>query len=437
MENKSIHGKLHMFQKTMLLWDKFHPYNAVHVVRIPQPLDLPRLTSIIQQQLEKNHLTGFTLDRTQKRFSYQGGTAVVDIKVVEQKKEISAVLDNEIERQINTSFPTEGVITPFRFFVVKEDHVFYLGLVYLHIISDAEGIVYLLKNIVNAHMNKNTADDHVSLQHYPFTLRHMLQFNLKHLMSWLLTLPSYIFDVRGSCRVNCSDIDNYNISFSHVTLEPSQFHALVKASKKWGVTINDIVIAILLLSIAPFASKRLSLPRRKKISVASIVNIRKDLPIDIQWPFGLYLGSFMVSHTVPQGITLDHLAKDIHKQTVKIKKHKLYLRSFMEQLLALTLIPHFSPKRQKQFYAKYYPLWGGISNMNLNSLWDQSIEKNRIDYLRAVSTNPVVPLVFSITTVNDTVNVGISFKEAVFSRADYERIIKDISTYINTIGMSL
>jgi len=432
-----MNGKLHIFQKTMLLWDEIHPYNAVHVIRIPQSLDLPRLTGIIQKRLEMYHLTGFVLDRKRKRFFYRGGAADVDIKIVEQRKEISAALDNEIELQINTSFPKEGVITPFRFFILREDQFFYLGLVYLHIICDAESIVYLLKSIVNTYMNKNTADIRIPLRHYPFNLMHMLQFNLKHLISWLLTLPSHISDVRESCRVGHSDMNNYHNSFARVTLEPSQFHALVKASKTWGVTVNDILISILLLSISFFASKRFSSTRRKKISVASVVNIRKDLPMDIQRPFGLYLGSFVVSHTVPQGITLDHLAKDIHKQTVKIKRHKLYLRSLIEQLFALKLIPLFPPERQRKFYAKYYPLWGGISNVNLNTLWDLSNEENHVEYLRAVSTNPVVPFVLSLTTVQDTVNMGFSFRDAVFTRADCERLIIETLNFIRSVEMAL
>jgi hypothetical protein len=437
MNNKSIEGNLQIFQKTMLQWDEVHPYNAVHVTRVPQPLDMHRLTSIIQQQLEMYHLTGFVLDRKRKRFFYRGGTDEIDIKLIEQKEGISHALDNEIELQINTSFQTEGSINPFRFFVVKEDNSFSLGLVYLHIIAGAESIVYLLKSIVDTYMNNSTEDVRIPLEHYPFKLRHMLQFNIKHLMSWLLTLPSYIADVRGSCRVSFSDIENNHISFSHVTLEPSQLNALVNVSKKWKVTINDLLIAILLLSLSPFASKRFSLPRRKKISVATIVNIRKDLLIEVPRPFGLYLGSFIVSHTVPQGITLERLSQDIHKQTIRIKKHKLYLRSLIEQMFALTLIPYFDKKRQRKFYTKYYPLWGGISNVNLNNIWDQSLSEHPIDYLRTVSTNPVVPLVFSITTVKDIVNIGISFREAVFSRTDCERIIREISTCIHTIDMSL
>jgi len=429
--------KLHIFQRTMLLWNRIHPYNAVHVIRIPQPLDLPRLKNIIQKQLEIYHLTGLALDKKQKRFSYKGGAVAVNVKIIEEQNKISAALDNEIAIQLNTSFPTDNVITPFRFFVVREGSFFYLGLVYLHFVSSADSIVYLLQSIFNKYMNKNSADIALSLQHYYLNLRHILTFNMRYLIGWLLTLPSYIADVRRSFRPSYPDIDNHHISFSHFSIEPPQFRALVKASKRWGVTLNDIFLALLLLSISPFASNRLTSPRRKKISVASVVNIRKELPLGIQRPFGLYLGSFMVSHNVPKGITLDHLAKDIHEQTVKIKRQKLYLRSLIEQMLALTLIPLFSQKRQRKFYAKYYPLWGGISNINLNTLWDRSIEETPFDYLRAVSTGPVAPLVFSLTTVNETVKVGVSLRDTVFSGTDCEKIIREISNYIRTIEMTL
>ncbi len=433
MKNGSMKDKLHVFQRTMLLWNRIHPYNAVHVIRMLQPLDLPRLESIIQKQLEMYHLTGLALDKKQKRFSYQGGAAAINVKIIEEPNDVSAALDNEIAIQLNTSFPMENVITPFRFFVVREGSFFYLGLVYLHFVSSAESIIYLLQSIFNKYMNKNTEDISISLQHYPLTLKHMLMFRPKYLIGWLLTLPSYIADVRRSFRPSYPDINNHHISFSHFSIEPSRFRALVKASKRWGVTLNDVFLALLLLSISPFASKRLTSPRRKKISVASVVNIREELPLGIQRPFGLYLGSFMVSHNVPQGISLAHLVKDIHEQTVKIKRQKLYLRSFVEQMFALTLIPLFSQKRQGFFYTKYYPLWGGISNVNLNTLWDQSIKENQFDYIRAVSTGPVAPLVFSLTTVNETVKVGVSFRDTVFSRTDCENIIKEVSNYIGTI----
>ena len=59
----------------------------------------------------------------------------------------------------------------------------------------------------------------------------------------------------------------------------------------------------------------------------------------------------------------------------------------------------FSPERRKKFYQKNYPLWGGITNMNLNSLWTSGQKRVPLDYFRAVSTGPATPLVLSVTTV--------------------------------------
>jgi hypothetical protein len=78
----------------------------------------------------------------------------------------------------------------------------------------------------------------------------------------------------------------------------------------------------------------------------------------------------------------------------------------------------FSPGRQKKFYAKNYPLWAGITNMNLNSVWDETDPNSPLDYFRAVSTGPVAPLVLSVTTIGDRVSVGVSYRVAVFSKSD-------------------
>lgn len=60
--------------------------------------------------------------------------------------------------------------------------------------------------------------------------------------------------------------------------------------------------------------------------------------------------------------------------------------------------------------------------MNLNTVWPQTGEETPIDYLRAVSTEPATPLVLSISTVRNAVNIGLSFRSTVFSPADVERV---------------
>lgn len=162
-------GNLNIFQMTMLQWNEMYPYNAVHVVRVPRRIELPRLSDAINTLLESYGLTGLVVNKRRGTFHYHGGRAHSEIKVITGVNDPRSALGSEIERQLNTPFTIERQsnapsseetkINPFRFFVVGEEDYFYLGLVYLHFISGAEPIVFLLKNIVSMYMNKKTQGD--------------------------------------------------------------------------------------------------------------------------------------------------------------------------------------------------------------------------------------------------------------------------------------
>ena len=169
------------------------------------------------------------------------------------------------------------------------------------------------------------------------------------------------------------------------------------------------------------------------MSVGSIVNIRRDLSIDSLKTFGLFLGSFVISHPVTEGISVEKLAKDIYDKTLEIKKNKLYLGTPLELWIARGLLYHRSPEVRKSFYAKYYPLWGGITNVNLNTVWEQKDEKRTIDYLRAVSTGPITPLVLSATTVRDKMNMGLTYKKTVFPESTIEAFVAEFMKTIQEV----
>ncbi len=52
--------------------------------------------------------------------------------------------------------------------------------------------------------------------------------------------------------------------------------------------------------------------------------------------------------------------------------------------------------------------------MNLNTVWKEEDDSSPMDYFRAVSTGPATPFVLSATTVRDHLNLGISYRSAVF-----------------------
>ena len=123
------------------------------------------------------------------------------------------------------------------------------------------------------------------------------------------------------------------------------------------------------------------------------------------------------------GISLRELAGDIRQQTSSIKRHKLYLGTPLELGFARFMLKRSAPARRKKFYPKNYPLWGGITNMNLNSLWEQRDKQAPLDYFRGVSTGPVTPLVLSVTTICDWANIALSYRSTVFSQPDIQNIV--------------
>ncbi len=427
-------GKFNIFQRTMLLWNSIHPYNAVHVVKIPVTMDIAKLEVIIKDLLNRYGLGELSIDHKKKRFNYHNDSDSVKVSGVDPGSDPTAALNREIQRQINLPF-TGDTLNPFRFFTVAEDSSFFLGLTYFHPAADADSVIIIIKNIVSAYIDDDKRSlTHPQLDPYSQGSRSLFLCSLKDLFVWAVTLPEHIAKLRSSLRPKYRDINDHDNAFSFFSIRPQQFHLLLNTAKKWGVTLNDMFLAFLLSSLSPFASGRFEAARRKKISAASIVNARRDLTADDPDAFGLFLGSFSVSHTLPEGISLEQLAKDIHAQTEQIKKYKLYLRTIPEMRTALFLISLFFKKRLKKFYSKYYPLWGGITNMNFNNIWKQTADNKSIDYFRTVSTGPTVPVVFSFTTVGDALNVGVSYRTAAFSREEADRIIANFSDCVASLG---
>jgi NRPS condensation-like uncharacterized protein len=431
-------GRLNIPQRTVLAWNDLHPYNAIHVARIPAQLNPERLNEAIKGHLENYGITGLSIDRGKMRFHYHGGPAHTEFKVIDGDKNSFSLLCTEIQEQLNTPFAQDTTMNPFRFFVIREQGSFYLGLVYYHLISGGDSIIYLLKDIINYYLNRTT-----SIPHRPLTLyqrsHNLLPFlHPKHLFEWIAGLPGHISEFRKYFRPKYRDFNDHNVGFTYFSIGSSLFLPLLQTTRRWGVSLNDMFIALLLKSLSPLAQKRVLEQRRTKISVVSVINIRRDLSIDSQKSFGMFLGAFDVSHSVPDGIELEGLVKDVHSQTVEIKKHKLYLQTILEEGLAIFLVSHLYKKRKKKFYSKYHPVWGGISNINLNNVWDQTTEDVTVDYFRTVSTGPATPLVFSLTTVRDHLNIGVSFRTTVFSRNDIEKIVSDFTKYITNLnGMVL
>ncbi len=420
-------GRLNIFQRTMLQWNELHPYNAIHVVRVPGVLDTTRLGNVIRHILVRLGLTGLEMDGPHAVFSYQGGPAQCEIKVV-SAPDPQAGLIAEIEQQLNTRFGIRQAFNPFRFFAVPDLDSFSLGLVYFHPVADAESVVFLLKRMVEAYLAAEDGGSVEPMDLYPAPRDGLLRQPALFLKK-LASLPGLVRNTRRSNRPHYGNPLDTRNGFTWFNLPPDSLPKLVPAGKAWGVTVNDLFLALLLRSLAPLAGN-LDRTRRCRMSLGCIVNLRRDLGMEGPRTFGLFLGAFTVTESVTTGSSLRELAAAVHDQTERVKQRQLYLTTALELRFARRMLGFFSTEQRKKLYQKHYPLWGGITNMNLNALWPPETG-SAADYFRAVSTGPATPLVLSVTTIRDAVNIGLSFRRTVFSPADIGRVQSELLALIS------
>ncbi|HEV2695302.1 MAG TPA: condensation domain-containing protein [Verrucomicrobiae bacterium] len=418
-------GRLNNFQRTMLHWNDLYPYNAVNVVRLPVVLDLTRLAQVINNLLATQGLTHLTLNRSQGTFCYHGGAADCEIRSVSHGANPINTVADEISHQLNTPFIIKARFNPFRFFVVPELAGFSLGIVYFHAIADAEAVLLLVRELVETYLAHKQSNLSQPLDLYP-KCRDGVLSHPRMLARKLAALPAYLRDMRSSARRYCRDENDYGNRCDLFTMDAAALPALLRTAKAWDITLNDLFLALLLKCFSRLQSDRLSHHRRRKISIGCIVNLRKDLGLGGRRAFGPFLGSFVVTHALSSGITLQEIAQDIRHQTATIKKSRLYLGSSLELAVGRVLFSGYSGERQKRLYQKHFPLWGGITNVNLNTLWDQCATAQSFDCLSAVSTGPLVPLVFSVMTVRDRLNVALTYRPSFFSESDIGQIKHDL-----------
>jgi len=424
-----MYGRLSSFQKTMLQWDDLHPYNAVHGVRLAGSVPSDRLREALDRALAGRGLTGLSISRREGTYTYRGGAVRSDVRILSSSDCGPSTLAGEVEQQLNTPFRSVDGETfePFRFFVIPETDAFWLGLAYFHPIADAESIQWLMQGLADAILGRSNPDSAVSLDRYPRCPERMGGWRPATYWRTLASVGTSIRGARRSCRAPVSDPADWHNGFRFFSLGPDYLEAMKAARRSWEVTFNDLVLAVLLQTLSPLSEGRRRDRRRRQIGLGVIVNLRKDLAVQSPGPFGLFLGSFRVGHEVPEAMTLQELAQAVGRQTSEIKRTRSYLATPVILRFARFMFLQFSPERRLRFYSKHYPLWGGVTNMNLNALWTLRPEEGVLDYFRAVSTGPATPLVLSCTTVRDRVNIGLSYRSVAFSEPDIDQVSREFS----------
>jgi hypothetical protein len=420
-ERRRLRGRLNLFQAMVLRWRELHPYVAVHMVGVPHRLESARLKEHIGERLEAAGLARIALDPERKRFEFRPGPASIDLTVLSGGDDPGAVARAEIERQLNGAFPGGGVFTPFRFFAVDAGTQFDLGVAYDHFIAGGDSIAVLLERLVEGYVPAPQPSAAWSPRRYPRTYARLFLRDFIYALRGLPRLRAMTASCRRSLRPPCSTDEPAANGFLALRVSEQDFSAMRRAAKSWHVTVNDLLLAMLLRSLAAVLTRRGG--ERNEIGVASIVNLRGEFESDANDTFGLFLASLRIAHPVPAGIELKTLAEEVHAETERIKKEKLYLQTLLGLGWTAMTWGFLTPERRRKLLAKHYPIWAGLTSLNIDALWsDNATSRASRDYVRAVPTGPLAPLAFAITTFHGAMQVGVSYRVPDMSAETAQRI---------------
>jgi hypothetical protein len=430
-----VRGKLNLFQRAMLQWRELHPYSAVHAVRLPQPLDKARLAADIADELQALGLTGLEVDARRGQFSFRGGPAQLELRVL-SAGEGPAMLEREFETQLNTPFVHSGVhVEPFRFFALDAGSSFYLGLAYDHFIAGGDSIIVLMKRLVQRHQGGAPGGMEPPLALYAQTFRRLFFRYPGHAIAALGRLPGLMASSRRCCRSPLSGKTDLHNGYASFRVGADELAALSRASSGWGATLNDLFLAMILLALSPRAEGRRRAARRRELAVASIMNIRREFQPEADRLFGQFLSSFRVRHPVPAGIALPDLVADVRMQTARIKSSKLYLQTLFALAAGNLAWRHMSPEHRRGFFAKNFPVWAGVTSLNVDPLWPRAESRDHpVEYVRAASTGPLSPLIFAFTRFAGGMHLGVVFRPAAFSRDAVEDLVGDLLCCVKTVA---
>lgn len=429
-----MQGRLNLFQCAMLRWRGLHPYCASHVIAIKKPLDEARLRETIASVLSDCGLTGLALDAKRQRFEYRGGPASVSLLVIDGADAPFEAAAKSIERTINEPFPSDGAYDPFRFFAVSAgENDFLLGVTYDHFVAGGDSIVVLVTDLADRYLARSGDHSLPRLECYPPTYSRLFARHASALLRGLAALRGLLAGWRSAIRPHFKDpSDGYN-GFVHALVEPARHATLRNAAKRFGVTSNDLLLALVLRGVMPIAACRHHSGKRNQVALASIVNVRGDYQPPATQVFGQFLSSFRIVHPFDEHGSLADIAVAISRQTGRAKREKLYLVTLVAMGAAAVLWPFANAARRHRLYLKYHPVFAGLTPLNVDAL-RRSQSTQPPDYLRAASTGPMSPLVVATTVSGAALRIGVTYRTTALSRDDAQAVLQSILNNIDTLS---
>jgi hypothetical protein len=403
--------RLNVFQRLVRQWDTVHPYNAAQILHLAGEPNLAAIRHAWRSTLSVLGLGPVHVRGRDYHFeSVNGSAALYQVPLI--PPDIS--LNDYVSQQMNLPFAETEL--PMRPFILQQDGSFYLGVVYQHWVADSASIRMLLHEWFVRIYDPTSARDFPARAapggYWKIFGPHRSRWRLGEQVLTLLRSASRFRRVR---KLRTQGSSNYDMHFALHRVPSGLLEKLLVISKDQGVTLNDIFLGAMAEVCHQFNPIR-HIPRRKDLALGMIVDLRPRSRRDLSRVFSLFLG---FANVVCRPRDLRHwpdLVKHIAQQTRAHKQTDAPQASAVWMFAALVASRYVPIEKTFRFYRKHMPLAGGISNVNMNRTWAAKYHPDPLlEYVRVSPTGPMVPLVFSMTTLGKELLLGLTYRSALFS----------------------
>ncbi len=389
--------RLTAFQSLMREWSVLAPYNFIHAMRLPGPVELDRWQSAAAVAMRALALPPAPIPIEQPAMD----------------------LETHLEAELNRSF--SAMELPFRFFAMEAPgggHWF--GIVVDHWVADDFSCRALLQQMYSTYQSPAGPTEWPTLQWTNVC---------PPKRGWLSEWTSFLKQtatMRRACRVPLRDPLDFRAGIFRTELPSGALASIHKLAQKQNATVHDVFLAAAAQTFGA-ARTRQQGDRRDAVGLASAMDLRRFETGEAKTGFGFLISHYTIVERRPEEISIAELSARIGARTRHWKA--VPCADPFAPVLVLWRLAR-TRRARATFFPRGAPLAAGLSNVNLTGSW---IEQSRIAEFRRIGpTGPVVPLVFMITTLHGRIFVDVTYRRAAFTREEAESSLTDFAKRLLT-----
>jgi hypothetical protein len=406
-------------------WSALHPYNAAHTYQIAGPLHAERLREAIRATYAR-HRFGVAAVSADGLFCCHETEDSPEIELLHGGDDPASRLSEHITRELNRPFG-RPVCRPFRFAVMDaglKSH--YVTVTYDHWVADSVAARLVLRHVLAHYCCLEIPENRQPLDLYPGTYRDVFAHRLRGV--WLATAASRAIRHwnrdRSAWQVAYSSTAQMAVGHELLSTAPGTVPRLREFARRLGATVHDVILAALGLAMAEFMPRRSRRGKRPDLALGSIVDTRPDACRDLSRTVGTFLAYYLVRCGSDRAVDLAAMTRRIAGATAPIKSHKRYLESMVNMKFINAVWPRLSDAVKPHFMRRALPMTAGVSNVLVREPWMDRHRDCILGYSRAAPTGPNLPLVLAPTTLDETMNVGVTYRITGFGRAKIDGILE-------------